>query len=125
MHMADALLSPAVGGTMWTAHRRQLISLLQNFHHTRIITSHDLDMVLELCARTIVLHQGEVMADGPTLDIFRNEALLAACHLERPLSMQRYPVCAPGGPPSRSARQRPLVAPHGDTPHHHDRDHSH
>jgi len=73
--------------------RRQLIRLLEDFRHTKIFTSHDLDMVLDLCERTIVLHEGEVMADGPTRDIFRNDELLARCRLERPLSMQGCPVC--------------------------------
>jgi cobalt/nickel transport system ATP-binding protein len=74
--------------------RRQLMGLLRDFHHTRIFTSHDLDMVLELCERTIVLHDGEVMADGPTIDIFGNDDLLARCRLEKPLSMQGCPVCS-------------------------------
>ncbi len=73
--------------------RRQLMALLKDFHHTRIFTSHDLDMVLELCERTIVLHEGEIRADGPTYDIFRDEPLLAACRLEKPFSMQGCPVC--------------------------------
>ncbi|MBI1921720.1 MAG: ABC transporter ATP-binding protein [Geobacter sp.] len=77
--------------------RRTLIGLLKEFRHTRIITSHDLDMVLELCQRAIVLHEGRVMADGPVLDIFRDEALLAACRLEPPLSMQGCPVCGGQG----------------------------
>lgn len=73
--------------------RRQLIGLLREFRHTKIFTSHDLDMVLELCERTIVLREGKVAADGPTRDIFSDEALLAACSLEKPLSMQGCPVC--------------------------------
>ena len=73
--------------------RRQLIALLHNFSHTKIIATHDLDMVLDLCERTIVLHSGEVMADGPTADIFANDELLARCRLERPLSMQGCSVC--------------------------------
>ena len=73
--------------------RRQLIGLLKEFRHTRIFTSHDLDMVLELCERVIVLREGGVVADGPAREIFRNEELLAACRLERPLSMQGCPVC--------------------------------
>ncbi len=76
--------------------RRQLLALLSEFSHTRIFTSHDLDMVLELCPRTIVLDRGRVMADAPTLDIFRNRALLRECRLERPLSMQACPVCSSG-----------------------------
>ncbi len=73
--------------------RRQLMGLLRKFHHTKIFTSHDLDMVLELCERTIILNQGEVKADGPTREIFRDEKLLAECRLEKPLSMQGCPVC--------------------------------
>ena len=77
--------------------RRQLMGLLGAFQHTRIITSHDLDMVLELCERTIVLHEGEVRADGPTREIFRDDVLLAACRLEKPLAMQGCPVCGRRG----------------------------
>ena len=105
--------------------RRQLMTLLNDFHHSRIVTSHDLDMVVELCERTIVLHEGLVMADGPTRDIFRNEELLAACHLEKPLAMQGCPICTPRGPAIRPIRQRPLVAPHGDGYHDHAHDHAH
>jgi len=73
--------------------RRRLIELLTDFRHTKIFTSHDLDMVLELCERTIVLHDGEVRADGPTREIFRDDGLLASCRLEKPLSMQGCLVC--------------------------------
>lgn len=73
--------------------RRQLMQLLMEFHHTKIFTSHDLDMVLDVCERTIVLHEGAVKADGPTRDIFANEQLLRECRLEKPLSMQGCPLC--------------------------------
>jgi cobalt/nickel transport system ATP-binding protein len=73
--------------------RRQLMQLLKEFHHTKIFTGHDLDMVIELCPRTIILHQGIVAADGPTDEIFLNTALLEQCHLEKPLSMQGCPHC--------------------------------
>jgi cobalt/nickel transport system ATP-binding protein len=76
--------------------RRQLMGLLGEFRHTKIFTSHDLDMVLELCERTIILKEGLVAADGPTRDIFRDEELLASCSLEKPLSMQGCPVCGLG-----------------------------
>lgn len=76
--------------------RRQLLGLLRDFRHTKIFTSHDLDMVLELCERTIILNAGEVRADGQTREIFQDEALLAECRLEKPLSMQGCPVCGRG-----------------------------
>lgn len=68
--------------------RRQLIALLKAFQHTKIIATHDLDLVLDLCPRTLVLHQGELKADGATRHIFSDTVLLEACHLERPLSMR-------------------------------------
>lgn len=73
--------------------RRRLIKLLDTFKHTKIIASHDLDMVLELCERTIVLSRGRVMADGSTKEIFSDEELLERCGLEKPLCMQGCPVC--------------------------------
>jgi len=73
--------------------RRQLIELLAGFNHTKIIATHDLDLVLDLCQRTIVIHEGRVMADGPTGAIFRDNRLMAACRLERPLRLQACPVC--------------------------------
>ena len=80
--------------------RRQLMGLLREFRHTKIFTSHDLDMVLDLCERTIVLHEGGIMADGPTLELFRDEELLSRCRLEKPLSLQGCPVC---GSPARTS----------------------
>jgi cobalt/nickel transport system ATP-binding protein len=41
----------------------------------------------------VVLREGKVAADGPTLEIFRDAALLAHCRLEKPLSLQGCPVC--------------------------------
>jgi cobalt/nickel transport system ATP-binding protein len=73
--------------------RRQLMELLKGFGHTMLIATHDLDLVLEVCERTIVLHQGAVQADGPTRAIFSDPGLLATCHLEQPLSMQACREC--------------------------------
>jgi cobalt/nickel transport system ATP-binding protein len=73
--------------------RRLLIQRLDSFEHTKIIATHDLDMVLDLCRRTIVVKEGRVMADGPTADIFADTELLAASHLEKPLRLQGCPVC--------------------------------
>ena len=73
--------------------RRQIIAILKKFTHTKIIATHDLDLVLDLCPRTIVLNSGQIRSDGLTLEIFRDDELLAECHLERPLSMQGCPVC--------------------------------
>lgn len=73
--------------------RRHLSDLLRDFAHTKIIATHDLDLVLDLCPRTLVIHAGTIMADGPTRAIFQDERLLATCRLEKPLSMKACPIC--------------------------------
>jgi cobalt/nickel transport system ATP-binding protein len=64
--------------------RRRLINLLLSFEHTRIIATHDLEMVVEVCPRVIVLDGGRVVADGPTFELLDDEALMLAHGLERP-----------------------------------------
>jgi cobalt/nickel transport system ATP-binding protein len=71
--------------------RRRLIGLLRTFTHTKIVATHDLDMVLDLCERTIVLHQGRVLADGPSGELLADEALMAKAGLEKPLRLQAFP----------------------------------
>jgi cobalt/nickel transport system ATP-binding protein len=74
--------------------RRQLIALLRSFDHTKIIATHDLDLVLDVCHRTIVLNAGMVVADGPTDGIFGDQELLAQSRLEKPLRLQGCPICS-------------------------------
>ncbi|MGE5379758.1 MAG: energy-coupling factor ABC transporter ATP-binding protein [Methylocystaceae bacterium] len=73
--------------------RRRLMELLKGFTHTKIITSHDLDMVYDLCARTIVISDGKIVADGPTPTILSDADFLDACGLELPFSLQNCPAC--------------------------------
>ncbi len=72
--------------------RRELITLLATFPATRIVASHDLDMVVALCARVIVLDRGAVVASGPTAEVLSDESLMLRHGLERPHSLQhRHP----------------------------------
>jgi cobalt/nickel transport system ATP-binding protein len=64
--------------------RRRLIELLQGFAHTRIIATHDLELVVELCPRVLLLDAGRLVADGPTRELLNDEALMLAHGLERP-----------------------------------------
>lgn len=72
--------------------RRQLIELLQSLKLTQLIATHDLDLALELCDRTIVLSQGQVVFDGKTEYIMNDSAFLVEHALEPPLSYSR-PYC--------------------------------
>jgi len=76
--------------------RRRLIEILASFEHTKIIATHDLDLAIDLCERTIVMRGGGIVADGPTRVLFGEDALLDDSGLERPLSMQGCPVCGTG-----------------------------
>lgn len=75
--------------------RLRLIELLKTFRHTKIIATHDLDMAMDLCERTIVLHKGKVTADGSTMKLFQDEDLLHRSSLEKPLRMQKPPAYLP------------------------------
>lgn len=93
----DILVMDEPSSSLDPGIRRRLINLLATFEHTKIIATHDLDLVLELCERTIVLNGGQVKADGPTRDIFDDEELLAQCGLEKPLCLQKCPICSRNG----------------------------
>jgi len=91
----DILVMDEPSSSLDPMSRSRLITLLKTFRHTKIIATHDLDMAMDLCERTIVLHQGRITADGPTRKIFQDEGLLHRSRLEKPLRMQQCPVCGP------------------------------
>ncbi|MCR4395041.1 MAG: energy-coupling factor ABC transporter ATP-binding protein, partial [Dehalococcoidales bacterium] len=58
-----------------------LINLLKRLPATKIIATHDLEMVRLLCERTAVLDKGQILADGPTDSILNNLELLRTAGL--------------------------------------------
>ena len=74
-------------------HRRNMMALLGTFSHTKVITSHDLDMVYEICDRVLVIKNGTVAADGHPKVILTDERLLADCRLELPPGIRDCPAC--------------------------------
>jgi len=89
----DVLLMDEPTSALDPKSRRRVMGLLRSFEHTKIITSHDMDMVFEICKRIIVIKDGEIAADGNTIEILANPELLEKCGLEVPLSLQNCPVC--------------------------------
>lgn len=69
-------------------NRRNLIQILNQFDHLKIIASHDLDLVLDTCNRTILIANGRIVADGRTEDILSDQTLLEENGLELPLCLQ-------------------------------------
>ena len=62
--------------------RRSLIHLLRELPQTMLTSTHDLALVRELFPRTVVMDQGAIVADGPTAELLRDQALLEAHGLE-------------------------------------------
>ena len=62
--------------------RRQVIELVRSFTHTCLIATHDLPMVRELCARSIVMSAGRILFDGFTEQMFQDMDLLHRAGLE-------------------------------------------
>ena len=72
--------------------KRELKALLKTLAATKVVASHDLELVLELCSRTIVLDEGVIVADGPTGEILADEPFMLAHGLEKPHSLlHRHP----------------------------------
>ena len=72
--------------------RRELKALLRAIPATKLIATHDLELVVELCSRVVVLDRGEVVAEGPTIEVLNDEQRMLAHGLERPhILRHRHP----------------------------------
>ncbi|MET0794481.1 MAG: ABC transporter ATP-binding protein [Polyangiaceae bacterium] len=64
--------------------RRAFIDLLATLPATRLIATHDLALVAELCPRSLLLDRGTVIAIGPSQSLLRDDALMKAHGMECP-----------------------------------------
>jgi cobalt/nickel transport system ATP-binding protein len=72
--------------------RRRLISILQNSAQTMLLASHDLELVLEVCTRVVLMDQGRIVADGAPRVIMADETLMAAHGQEKPHSLVPHQI---------------------------------
>lgn len=70
-------------------NRRRVINTINQLPQTKLIASHDLDMILDTCQRVILLSQGRIVADGDADTILRNKALLEGNRMELPFCLQK------------------------------------
>ena len=68
--------------------RRGFVDLLKASDAAQIIATHDLEFILDLCSRVLVLDGGRLYADGPARSILADEGLMGAHGLEVPLSIR-------------------------------------
>ena len=72
--------------------RSDLIQLLRHIDKTKIIASHDLDMIFDICSRVIILDRGRVVANDAARKILSDEPLLKQHSLLLPLCLQNNTV---------------------------------
>lgn len=66
-------------------NRRNLIHILNGFEQVKVIASHDLDLILDTCDRTILMKEGRIIKDGRTKELLKDRELLEKNNLELPL----------------------------------------
>lgn len=84
----EAILMDEPTSALDPYNRRVVINTIRDLKQTKIITSHDLDMILDTCDRVILINEGKVVADGDAGVILRDRELLEANHMELPLRFQ-------------------------------------
>ncbi len=83
----EAVLMDEPSSALDPYNRRLVINTIRELRQTKLITSHDLDMILDTCERVILLSGGAVAADGPADQILRDRALLEAHRMELPFCL--------------------------------------
>lgn len=80
------ILDEPTGGLDWRS-QQELMSVLTAFNalgHTVVLITHDMRLVAEYTARSVVLSGGQVLFDGPTRELFRRGDVLAQAQLALP-----------------------------------------
>ena len=72
--------------------RRRLITFMQGLQQTMVIASHDLEFLLEVCDRTLIMYQGKIVADGSPREIMGDDSLMNTYDLEKPHSLSPHVI---------------------------------
>lgn len=83
----EVILMDEPSSALDPCNRRLVINTIRALPQTKLITSHDLDMILDTCERVILLDRGRIVADGPADEILRNKELLEAHRMELPFCL--------------------------------------
>ena len=80
----EAILMDEPTSALDPYNRRIVINTIKGLPQTRLIASHDLDMILDTCGRVILISEGRIAADGPAREILTDRELLEANRMELP-----------------------------------------
>lgn len=76
----------------------EIMDFLKNLHYERdhiiIIITHDMSIVARYTNRTLVMGMAQMIADGPTKDVFAQPEMLAKTFLEPPYITQLAQACS-------------------------------
>ena len=84
----EAILMDEPSTALDPVNRRTVINTIRRLPQTKLIASHDLDMILDTCQRVILLSGGKIVADGPVEEILYNRELLEGNRMELPFCLQ-------------------------------------
>ena len=68
--------------------RRELIAVIRSLPGTKLIATHDLELVFDLCSRVLVLDGGKLLADGPAEKLLADPELMDRHGLEVPYRLR-------------------------------------
>lgn len=84
----DIILMDEPSTALDPVNRRTVINTINALPQTKLIASHDLDMILDTCQRVILLSHGKIVADGEAQTILWDKELLEANRMELPFCLQ-------------------------------------
>ena len=87
----EAILMDEPTAALDPYNRRIVINTIRSLKQTKLITSHDLDMILDTCERVILISDGKIVADGPASEILYDKELLEANRMELPFCLAASP----------------------------------
>ncbi len=78
----EILVLDEVTGNLDPKHRKRFIRFLKDMDITKLIATHDMDMVLAICNKVVVMDEGKITAFDETEKIFNNKELLKSHGLD-------------------------------------------
>ena len=92
MMKPDIILFDEPTSSLDPSNRRLVMNTIKEVKGTKIITSHDLDLVYDICDKVILMNKGKVIKVGGKDEILRDKTLLESNDLELPLSFSSHNI---------------------------------